>query len=187
MSQDFFQQISNELNLSFKQVAAAASLLAEGATVPFIARYRKEVTGMLDEVAIAQIRDRLVQLAELNQRKETIIKSLTERELLTEELKLQIETALTMTALEDIYLPYRPKRRTRAMVAREKGLEPLAIRLLSQDEKTIPEKEAAAFICPENGIENADQALAGARDILAEQFSEDKTAREKIRYLYLMQ
>ena len=184
MSQDFFQQISNELNLSFKQVAAAASLLAEGATVPFIARYRKEVTGMLDEVAIAQIRDRLVQLAELNQRKETIIKSLTERELLTEELKLQIEAALTMTALEDIYLPYRPKRRTRAMIAREKGLEPLAIHLLSQDERTIPEKEAAAFICPENGIENADQALAGARDILAEQFSEDKTAREKIRYLY---
>ena len=184
MSQDFFQQISNELNLSFKQIAATASLLAEGATVPFIARYRKEVTGMLDEVAIAQIRDRLAQLAELDQRKKNIFKSLTERELLTEELKLQIEAATTMTVLEDIYLPYRPKRRTRAMIAREKGLEPLAIRLLSQDEKTIPEKEAAAFIGPENGIENADQALAGARDILAEQFSEDKTAREQIRELY---
>ncbi len=184
MSQDYFQQISTELNIPLKQVTSTAALLAEGATVPFIARYRKEVTGTLDEVAIAQIRDRLNQLAELNRRKQTIIKSLTERELLTEELSEQIEAALTMTAMEDIYLPYRPKRRTRAMVAREKGLEPLAKLLLAQDEKAVPVKEAAAFINQENDIENAEQALAGARDILAEQFSEDKTAREIIRDFY---
>jgi len=184
LNQDFLQQIANELNIALKQVAATAALLAEGATVPFIARYRKEMTGTLDEVAIMQIRDRLTQLAELEQRKQTILKSLTERQLLTDELKEQIENALTMTGLEDIYLPFRPKRRTRAMVAREKGLEPLAQILLAQDEKTDPVREAAGFIDKENGIEDIEQALAGARDILAEQFSEDKTAREHIRRLY---
>ena len=184
MNQEFLQQIADELNIQLKQVAATAALLAEGATVPFIARYRKEVTGTLDEVAIMQIRDRLTQLAELQQRKQTIIKSLTERQLLTDELKEQIENALTMTALEDIYLPYRPKRRTRAIVAREKGLEPLAQLLLEQNEKIDPIKEAAGFINKETGVEDIEQALAGARDILAEQFSEDKAAREHIRQLY---
>lgn len=184
MNQNFFQLIAEELSIRLSQVEAVAKLLAEDATVPFIARYRKEVTGSLDEVAITQIRDRLVQLAELTQRRQAILKSLTERNLLTDALKKQIEAAQTMTALEDLYLPYRPKRRTRATVAREKGLEPLAQVLLAQEETVDPAQEAKAFVSAEKGVEDVEQALAGARDILAEQFTEDKTARERIRELY---
>jgi uncharacterized protein len=187
VNQDFFQLVAGELSIGVPQVEAVARLLTEDATVPFIARYRKEVTGSLDEVAITHIRDRLVQLAELTQRKLTILKSLTERNLLTDELKSQIDSAQTMTSLEDIYLPYRPKRRTRATVAREKGLEPLAHFLLLQDESADPLQEAQTFIDHEKGVEDTDQALAGARDILAEQFTEDKTARERIRELYFKQ
>ena len=162
MSQEYYQLIANELNIQLKQVAATAALLEEGGTVPFIARYRKEMTGTLDEVAIMQIRDRLAQLAELNQRKQTILKSLSDRELLTDELKEQIEQADTLTTLEDIYLPYRPKRRTRAMIAKEKGLDPLAELLLAQDAATDPVKEAAAYIDADKGVEDVEQALAGA-------------------------
>ena len=187
MNQKFLQYIAAELKIQIQQVAAVASLLAEDATVPFIARYRKEATGSLDEVVIMQIRDRLAQLMALTQRKETILKSLIERELLTDELKEQIEQAQTMTALEDIYLPYRPKRRTRATIAREKGLQPLADLLLAQDPKSDPSAEAAAFINTEKGVLDSEQALAGARDILAEQLCEDKTARERIRRLYFEQ
>ena len=176
--------IANELSIRAGQVQAVAELLAEEATVPFIARYRKEATGSLDEVAITQIRDRLIQLAELAQRRETILHSLNERGLLTDALKSQIEQAPTMTELEDIYLPYRPKRRTRATMAREKGLEPLAEILLAQDPTTDPDSEAAAFINPEKGVDDAAAALAGARDIIAETISEDRTGREKIRQLY---
>ena len=181
---EFLILIAKELNIKLNQVAAVAALLAEDATVPFIARYRKEATGSLDEVAIAQIRDRLIQLAELAQRKTAILDSLTERGLLTDELKEQIQKADTMTVLEDIYLPYRPKRRTRATMAREKGLEPLADLLLAQNPKTDPETEATAFVSTEKGVDDAAAALAGARDILAEKISEDKTAREKVRELY---
>ncbi|MHC5159897.1 MAG: Tex family protein, partial [Planctomycetota bacterium] len=184
MNQEFFQRITDELKIKIQQVAAVAELLADDATVPFIARYRKEATGGLDEVAITYIRDRLAQLTELIQRKQTILKSLTERGLLTDELEQQIEQARTMTVLEDIYLPYRPKRRTRATIAKEKGLEPLAELLFAQNEKADPAAEAAAFIDKEKGVEDTQQALAGARDILAEQLSEDKTARERIRKLY---
>ncbi len=181
---EFLIRISKELNIRPTQVAAVAGLLAEDATVPFIARYRKEATGSLDEVAITQIRDRLIQLIELTQRKEAILHSLTERGLLTDDLKEQIDKADTMTVLEDIYLPYRPKRRTRATIAKEKGLAPLADVLLAQSPTVAPEKEAAAFVDAEKGVEDAAQALAGARDILAEMISEDKTAREKVRELY---
>ena len=187
MNQEFFQRVAAELKIQVQQVAATAKLLADDATVPFIARYRKEVTGMLDEVAITQIRDRLIQLMELTQRKQTIIKSLTERELLTDELTEQIEQAETMTGLEDIYLPYRPKRRTRATVAKEKGLFPLAELLLAQDPKTDPSLETVSFIDEKKGVSDAEQALAGARDILAEQLCEDKTARQRIRKLYFEQ
>jgi uncharacterized protein len=131
-----------------------------------------------------QIRDRLIQLVELAQRKHAILDSLTERGLLTDDLKSQIEKAETMTVLEDIYLPYRPKRRTRATMAREKGLEPLADTLMAQAPNTNPTAEASAFIDPEKGVEDASTALAGARDIIAEKISEDKTSREKIRELY---
>ncbi len=182
---DYITSIAKELNSRPEQVRAVAELLAEEATVPFIARYRKEATGSLDEVAITRIRDRLIQLAELAQRREAILHSLNERGLLTEELKDQIEQAATMTALEDIYLPYRPKRRTRATMAREKGLEPLAEMLLAQQTDTDPLAEAAAFIDSEKGVDDAAAALAGARDIIAETISEDKTSREKIRQLYL--
>ena len=127
------QKIGEELKLATTQIQAVARLLEEGATVPFIARYRKEATGSLDEVAITAIRDRLTQLAELDSRRDAILRSLEERGLLTDELKEKLDAAQTMAVLEDIYLPFRPKRRTRATIAREKGLEPLAQRLFAQD------------------------------------------------------
>ncbi|MEW6603040.1 MAG: Tex-like N-terminal domain-containing protein, partial [Nitrospirota bacterium] len=145
MNELHIQIIAKELAVKPHQVKAAAALLDEGATVPFIARYRKEATGTLDEVAVAAVRDRLEQLREMDKRREAIIKSLEERDLLTDELKAKIEAAGTMTVLEDIYLPFRPKRRTRATIAKEKGLEPLALRLFEQGE-IDPEAEAAAFI-----------------------------------------
>ena len=139
-------RVADELGVKLWQVHSVESLISEGATVPFIARYRKEQTGSLDEVVITQVRDRLAQLAELDKRREAILKSLEERELLTEELQKAIAAAETLTALEDIYLPYRPKRRTRATIAREKGLEPLAVLILAQDNLTDPEQAALAFI-----------------------------------------
>ena len=129
MNDSHISIIAKELSITPPQVVAAAALLDEGATVPFIARYRKEATGILDEVAITAIRDRLEQLRELDKRREAIIKSLDERGLLTDELKTKIGDAESLTALEDIYLPFRPKRRTRASIAKEKGLEPLALQL----------------------------------------------------------
>ena len=122
MNQSFIAKIAGELHLLTTQVRATVSLIEEGATVPFIARYRKEVTGSLDEVAIESIRDRLAQLKELASRMDAILASLEERDLLTEELKDRVQSAETLAALEDIYLPYRPKRRTRATIAKEKGL-----------------------------------------------------------------
>ncbi|MCG2721206.1 MAG: RNA-binding transcriptional accessory protein, partial [Thermodesulfovibrionales bacterium] len=154
--------IAQELAIKTRQVEAVASLLDEGATVPFIARYRKEATGSLDEVAITAIRDRLEQLRDLDKRREAILKSLEERELLTEELKTKIDAAESMTILEDIYLPFRPKRRTRATVAKEKGLEPLAFRIFAQDE-TDPVIEASSFLDSEKGVASIEDALAGAR------------------------
>jgi protein Tex len=177
--------ISEELNLRPEQVAATVGLLSEEATVPFIARYRKEVTGSLDEVAIAAIRDRLSQMEELNKRRESILKSLHERNLLTDELKEKIQAAETMSILEDVYLPYRPKRRTRATIAREKGLEPLATVIFAQDVQTDPLQDAAFFVDPERGVDSAKDAIAGARDIIAEWVSEEQRARAKIRALYL--
>ncbi|MBI5057304.1 MAG: RNA-binding transcriptional accessory protein [Nitrospirae bacterium] len=175
--------IAKELNIKPSQVKATAGLLDEGSTVPFISRYRKEATGSLDEVAVAAIRDRLEQLRELDKRREAIVKSLEERGLLTDELKVKIEGAESLTVLEDIYLPFRPKRRTRATVAKEKGLEPLALMIFEQGE-IIPETEAAAFIDAEKGVATVEEALAGARDIIAEWVSEDQRAREKMRELF---
>lgn len=175
--------IASELSLKIRQVEATAELLSQDATVPFIARYRKEATGSLDEVAIAAIRDRLSQLAELDKRRQAILESLTERELLTDELQKAIESADTMAELEDIYLPYRPKRRTRATIAREKGLEPLATILLLQRVHDIY-AEAEKFIDAEKGVETVEDALAGARDIIAETVSEDASARADMRELY---
>ena len=161
MNQNHIEKIAAELKLITKQVHATALLLDDGATVPFISRYRKEATGSLDEVAVTAIRDRLNQLAELDARRDAIIKSLEERNLLTDELSEKIDKAQTMTELEDIYLPFRPKRRTRATIAKEKGLEPLAQLLFQQQLQTDPNTEAAAFVHPEKGVESVDDALAG--------------------------
>ncbi|PIV19743.1 MAG: RNA-binding transcriptional accessory protein [Deltaproteobacteria bacterium CG03_land_8_20_14_0_80_45_14] len=183
MNETHILKIAQELSLTTKQVQATADLLNEGGTVPFIARYRKEATGSLDEVAITAVRDRLNQLMELDKRREAILKSLEERGQLTDELKEKILSAETIVVLEDIYLPYRPKRRTRATIAKEKGLEPLAQSLFTQDEMD-PFAEAAAFVDPEKGVDSAEDALAGARDIIAEWVNEDQTARAKMRDLY---
>ncbi len=173
--------IAQELAIRPEQVCAVAALLEADATVPFIARYRKEATGSLDEVAVAAIRDRLEALAELDKRRAAMLASLTERELLTPELEQALCRATTMTALEDAYLPYRPKRRTRAMVAKERGLEPLADLLLAQ--KADPETAAVPFVRPET-VPDVQAALAEARDILAERFAEDADVRERMRALY---
>jgi uncharacterized protein len=187
-------RLAAELSLKVHQVAATAQLLSEGATVPFIARYRKEVTGELDEVAVMSIRDRLEQLSALDERRSAIIASLKERNLLTDDLAKKISAADSLTLLEDIYLPFRPKKRTRATIAREKGLEPLAEILWAQDIATDPVAVAQSYVgreyTPDDGknqptkIANADEALAGARDILAERMSDDATARAKLRALY---
>lgn len=177
------RKIATELKLRVDQVTATISLLDDGATVPFISRYRKEATGSLDEVAITNIRDRLTQLRELDKRREAIMKSLTERELLTDELKRDIEAAETMAALEDIYLPYKPKRRTRAAIARERGLEPLAELILDQGD-IDPVAEAAAYVDTKKEIPTVDDALAGARDIIAEWINEDSGVRARMREIY---
>src|SRR6202012_4159572 len=140
-----FKKIATELSISEKQVSTTAGLLDEGATVPFISRYRKELTGSLDEIQVAAIRDRVQQLRELDKRREAILKSLAEMGKLTPELEKQVNEAETMVALEDIYLPYRPKRKTRATAAREKGLQPLTDLILEQG-RTDLETEAAKYI-----------------------------------------
>lgn len=184
MNDNHIAKIAEELGLTTKYVLATAALLEEGATVPFIARYRKEATGSLDEVAITTIRDRLDQLRELDKRREAILKSLEEQGKLTEELKGSVLAAETMAILEDIYLPYRPKRRTRATIAREKGLEPLAQAIFAQGEPDAS-LTAHAFINAEKGVDTAEDALAGARDIMAEWINEELNARARVRELFL--
>jgi uncharacterized protein len=183
-------QIAQELKLAQGQVAATVNLLDDGASVPFIARYRKENTASLDEVVITSIRDRLSQIRELRDRRHAILESLEKRGLLTDELRLAILAAKTMTTLEDIYLPYRPKRRTRATIAKEKGLEPLALHLWGQENFDV--RQAAAEYLDSttgtiNGVANVPDALSGARDIIAEWVSEDKVARREIRRLFWSQ
>jgi protein Tex len=189
MKENYIDKIAIELGLRPKQVNAVALLLEEGATIPFIARYRKEATDSLDEVAVAAIRDRLEQLAELDSRRDAIFRSLEERGLLTDELKEKLEASQTISVLEDIYLPFRPKRRTRATIAREKGLESLAQRLFAQDGQdpvnNNPLGEAQVFVDPEKGVTSAEEALQGARDIMAEWISEDATARAAMRAFFM--
>jgi uncharacterized protein len=184
MNEKHASKIAEGLDLGLQQVKATARLLKGGDTVPFIARYRKEVTGSLDEVAITGIRDKMAQLEALDNRRDSILKSLEERDLLSDDLKEKIGSAETMTTLEDVYLPYRPKRRTRATVAKEKGLEPLAKLIFAQKDETDPVKEASAYVDPEKGVEKAEDALAGSRDIIAEWVNEDQGARKTMRALY---
>lgn len=175
--------IARELNLQPWQVFNTIKLMEGGATIPFMARYRKEMTGSLDEVQLAAIRDRHLQLVELEKRREYILGSVQEQENLTPELEKQIREATTLTALEDLYLPYKPKRKTRATIAREKGLEPLAKILMAQN-PVDPEEKAEAFIDPEKSVNSAEEALAGARDIIAEWVNESLPAREQVRNLF---
>jgi len=184
---DHAKKISRELGLRLAQVAAATALLAEGATVPFIARYRKERTGSLDELAITAIRDRLKQLCALEERREAVLSSLAERDLLTPELRASVTGAQTLAELEDVYLPYRPKRRTRATIARERGLEPLAQAILAQDPALDPRVVAESYVDPEKGVEDVEAALAGARDVLAETINESADSRAEIRKLFAKQ
>lgn len=183
MKESHVIKVGGELGLNGKQVRAVSNLLDQGGTVPFIARYRKEITGSLDEVVIAAIRDRMTQLRELDKRRESILKTLAESGKLTEELRYKILTAETMAVLEDIYLPYRPKRRTRATAAQERGLEPLARMIYSQD-FTDPIAEAMKFVDHDRGVDSADDAIAGARDIIAEWINEDAATRSQIRDIF---
>ncbi len=191
MSTTHFQTIATELGITLAQVEATAELLDDGATVPFISRYRKEATGSLDEVAVTTIRDRKAQLAELDKRRAAIIKSLVERELMTDELAQAVNGAISLTALEDIYLPHRPKRKTRAEKARQLGLEPLAKWLLdtaaqprNQFSDPDPEDFASRFCVPQGSVATPGEALDGARDIIAETINENKNARVAMRRLF---
>lgn len=172
-------QISKEINLSLKHVKAVAELLAEGATIPFIARYRKELTGSMDEVQVTLIRDRVEQLRELDKRRESIIGSIEKQGKLTPELMSKIVSAETLAELEDIYLPYKLKRKTRATAAKEKGLEPLAQLLFDQTKF-----DAALFVDAEKGVASPEEALDGARDIIAEWVSENQDTRKRVRELF---
>ncbi|MFZ4520647.1 MAG: Tex family protein [Bacteroidales bacterium] len=184
MTNDKYTQIiAGELKLAAGFVQNTINLLDSGATIPFIARYRKEMTGTMDEVVIAQVRDRLAQLRELDARRGAILKSLQEQEKLTPELENAVNSASTMAELEDIYLPYKPKRRTRASIAREKGLEPLANLIFSQYYDDI-ELKAAKFIDLEKGVATVEDAIQGASDIIAEKVNEDAHARRRIRSLF---
>ena len=175
--------IAEQLNLGPRQVEKTIELLEQGATIPFIARYRKEVTGSLNEVQITAIRDLLVKLKELDKRREAILASINDQGKLTPELEQQILAAANMTELEDLYLPYKPKRRTRATMAIERGLEPLANELQKQYSCNISQM-AAKYVNPDKGVNTAEEALAGARDIIAERVSENAQARNRIRNIF---
>ena len=177
---NLFSKISTALQISENQVRKTIALLDEGGTIPFISRYRKEMTGSLDEVQVAAIRDLRDQFVELEKRREAILKSLLELEKLTPELEKAVRAAETLSKLEDIYLPYKPKRKTRAMAAREKGLQELADKLFQQ-RLVSPEELAVAYL---EHVTNIDEALAGARDILAEEMMETAEAREEARNLF---
>jgi len=183
MESSHIQKVASELGIKETQIIAVHTLLSEGATVPFISRYRKEITGSLDEVAVTAIRDRMVQLEQLVERRETILGSLEKHGHLTEELKDAVLTAETLSTLEDLYLPYRPKRRTKATIAREKGLEPLAEDIFEQSGME-PAEYAGQYIDTEKGVESAEDALSGARDIMAEWVNEDGEVRARMRRLF---
>ncbi len=180
---DYINIIATQLNLGTRQVEKTIELLEGGATVPFVARYRKEATGNLNEVQIAAIRDMLLKLKDIDKRRETIIQSIEQQGKMTDELRQQLMKAETMTELEDLYLPYKPKRKTRASIAIERGLQPLADELMKQYQCDV-EELAEKYINTEKGVAGVEDALAGARDIIAERVSEDLQARNKVRNLF---
>src|SRR6516225_347394 len=166
------ERIADELGVAVRQVSAAVELLDGGATVPFIARYRKEATGALDDAQLRTLEERLRYLRELDERREAILSQIAAQGQLTGELEAQIRAADSKARLEDLYLPYKPKRRTKAQIAREAGLEPLADLLLG-DPRHDPQQAAQGFLNPEHGVNDANAALDGARAILVERFAED--------------
>ncbi len=175
-----YDQIAEEITAKASQVAAAVALLDEGATVPFISRYRKEVTGGLDDTQLRKLQERLIYLREMEERRDAILKSITEQEKLTPDLERQIRGAVSKTELEDLYLPYKPKRRTKAQIAREAGLQPLADALF-EDPSLEPEATAAQYLNEELGVADVKAALDGAKHILIEKFSEDAALLGKLR------
>lgn len=178
---DINQKITEELGVKKWQVDAAVSLIDEGNTIPFIARYRKEATGTLDDEQLRTLFERLTYLRGLEEKKEQVLGSIEEQGKLTDELKAQILAAETLVVVEDLYRPYRPKRRTRASIAKEKGLEPLAALITLQKADRPLEELAAEYVDPEKGVETPEDALAGARDIIAENISDEADFRSWIR------
>ncbi len=178
---DINKTLAKEFSLKEEQIVNTVALIDEGATIPFIARYRKEVTGSLDDQILRELNDRLNYLRNLEKRKEEVVNSITEQEKMTPEIEAAISAASTLVEVEDIYRPFKPKRRTRASVARENGLEPLAVLILAQDNATEPEKEAEAFINEEKNVPDVKTALQGAMDIIAEDISDDADIRKKLR------
>ena len=180
---DIIAKIARELGIRNNQAEAAVKLIDEGCTIPFIARYRKEATGALNDEVLRNLYDRLIYLRNLEDKKQTVLASIEEQGKLTEELKKQILAAETQVAVDDLYRPYRPKRRTRATIAKEKGLEPLANVIMLQMSKTPLEEEAAAYVDAEKGVESVEDAINGAKDILAEFVSDNADYRKHIREL----
>ena len=178
---DINQRLTEELSVKRWQVDAAVKLIDEGNTIPFISRYRKEATGSLNDEQLRKLYERLVYLRNLEEKKEQVIASIDEQGKLTEELKAQILAAETLVTVEDLYRPYRPKRRTRATIAKEKGLEPLAAYILLQNAKEPLEQTAEQYISEEKGVESAADAIAGAMDIIAEMISDNADYRTWIR------
>jgi uncharacterized protein len=185
MTADYIHRIAGEVTASPAQVSAVLSLLDGGATIPFIARYRKEATGALDEVVVTSIRDRRQQLVELDKRRAVVLETIEKQGKLDPALKARIDKAETLAVLEDLYLPYRPKRRTRGSVAREKGLEPLAAEIFAQNPAFDPRAAAQAYVDPAKELATVDLVLAGARDIIAEQINETAVIRSAVRDFFM--
>ena len=184
---DIIKKLAEELHIAPSQAEAAVKLIDEGNTIPFIARYRKEATGSLNDEVLRSLDERLKYLRNLEERKEQVIVSIAEQEKLTPELERQIREAQTLVAVEDLYRPYKPKRRTRAMIAKEKGLEPLADLISLQMTREPLEQPAASYISEESGVGSAEEAIAGAMDILAERISDNAQYRTYIRNITVSQ
>ena len=180
---DINKTLAKEFGLRQEQVDNTVALIDDDKTIPFIARYRKELTGSLDDQILRELYDRLMYLRNLEKRKEEVTSAITEQEKMTPEIEAAISAAVTLVEVEDIYRPFKPKRRTRASIARENGLEPLAVMIIEQKDSTEPEKEAEAFINEEKKINDAQTALQGAMDIIAEDISDDADIRKKLRTL----
>ena len=180
---DINKTIAKEFGLKQEQVDNTVQLIDDDQTIPFIARYRKELTGSLDDQVLRELYDRLMYLRNLEKRKQEVTNSITEQEKMTPEIEAAISAAMTLVEVEDIYRPFKPKRRTRASIARENGLEPLAELIMAQENSTEPEKEAEAYINEEKKINNAQTAIQGAMDIIAEDISDDADIRKKLRAL----